>query len=167
MNALRLVVIGNSGSGKSTLAKRIADSLNIEKTDLDHVYWTEDGQVREHSISKSTLKELTSSQTWLVEGVFENLLEIALRRANALIWLDLSWTHCRKGLLDRGNHYGMNPNDDADLRAWEDAHRKRRKYQSEVYSGFMGRKWILRDRQSIAGFDVALLSVYEDNRDVK
>ena len=62
--------------------------------------------------------EFTDNSGWIVEGVFENLLEIALARATELVWLNLSWEACREGLLRRGPHYRMDPRDPRALQDW-------------------------------------------------
>ena len=58
----------------------------------------------------------------MIEGVFGELAQVALSRATVLVWLDLSWGECRRGLLQRGLHYGYDPADPVDLAALTEAH---------------------------------------------
>ncbi len=147
---LRLVVIGNSGSGKSTVANKIGASHKLPTLDLDEAFWRTDSDQRAQGEAVSIVAEFSLSHDWIVEGVYEFLLEIALARATQLLWLDLSWDECRKGLLQRGWHYGMDPGDPSSLQAWADAHQERLQKQAQLYEGFQGRKSRLKTRKEVS-----------------
>ena len=149
----RLVVIGNSGSGKSIFAKRIGAALNLLTHDLDVMFWL-DGQKRAEGEAKALVSEVAAGTGWVIEGVYGWLVEIALVRATALVWLDLSWDECREGLLQRGPHYGMNPSDPDALQAWAGAHWDRLAGHAQLYNGFGGHKVHLRTRREVAAFSV-------------
>jgi adenylate kinase family enzyme len=154
----RAVVIGNSGSGKSTVAERIGAALSLPTHDLDVLHWRPDGRERDEGEAKALVAEVAATTGWVIEGVWASLLDVALVRATVLVWLDLSWDECREWLLQRGPHYGMNPNDHDTLRAWANAHRDRLAGQAQLYNGFGGQKIRLATRHEVAAFSVNSLT---------
>jgi deoxyadenosine/deoxycytidine kinase len=154
----RLVIIGNSGSGKSTFAERIATALGIPAYDLDVAYRCLDGRERAEDEAQALVTEFSVSSGWVIEGVWDELVAVALVRATVLVWLDLSWDECLKGIRQRGPHYGMNPNDRDDLLAWANAHRDRVVEQAQRYNAFKCQKVRLRTRREVAAFSPARLA---------
>lgn len=156
----RLLIIGNSGSGKSTLAKRIGAELLLPVHDLDHTHWHTNGRKREETQSKVLVSCIAAASTWVIEGVYGWLAEIALERATALVWLDLPWAECRDGLLRRGLRRGMTKGDQDALLSWASAYWTRMTPSSFVghehlYVGFTGRKWRLQARSDLSAFALA------------
>ena len=151
-HATRVVVIGNSGSGKSAVATRIGTALKLPTHDLDALYWLSPGEARPSGEAKALAAEVAAGSGWVVEGVWTELLEVALARATVLVWLDLSWDECLQGLLQRGPHYGYDPTNRADATALADAHRERLPGQAQLYGDFSLRKTHLRTRQEVTAF---------------
>ncbi len=116
--AERLLIIGNSGSGKSTLSERIARRTSQPVLDLDLVHWHEDGQKRDEDVARDRVRANAVEPSWIIEGVYGWLAEIAVVRATALIWVDSPWSECRDGLLRRGLRRGMTRSDQDALLAW-------------------------------------------------
>ena len=135
----RLVVIGNSGSGKSTLAERVGAALKLPTYDLDLLHWEADGRKRDEAEAKALVAGVAAGETWVVEGVYGWLAEMALARATMLVWLDLSWAECREGLLHRGLRRGMAPSDHDALVAWASAY-----WTRETPSSFAGHDLLFR-----------------------
>ncbi len=106
----RIVIIGNSGSGKSYLAQKLSNQSNKKLIHFDHLFWEPGGftQKRPKDVVYSEIKNLSEEDDWIMEGVFGDLAEIALQRANSLIFIDKSWKDCEAGLLQRG----FNPSDE-------------------------------------------------------
>ena len=150
--ATRVVVIGNSGSGKSTVATRIGGALRLPAHDLDALYWLSYGKARPSGEANALAAQVTAGSGWVIEGVWPELLEIALGRATVLVWLDLPWDECLQGLIQRGPHYGYDPTNRADVAALADAHRERLPGQAQLYRAFSLRKIHLRSRQQVAAF---------------
>lgn len=153
--ASRWIVIGNSGSGKSTLAERVSAALHLPIHDLDLVHWHTDGRKRDEADAKGRVAEIAKGEGWIIEGVYGWLAEVALPRANTLIWLDLPWDDCRSGLLARGLRRGMTPGDQNALLAWAQDYWTRTTPSSfrgheRLYRMFAGNKARLRGRDEIA-----------------
>ena len=95
----RIHIIGISGSGKSYLADKISKKLNIEKIDLDDIYWENKfSKKRELSCAKKLLnKKLEQKDNWITEGIYTNWISYAIENSDKIIWiqidnnLKLSW----------------------------------------------------------------------------
>ena len=161
--AQRWVVTGNSGSGKSALAAAIGDALRLPTYDLDVVHWHLDGRKRAEAQAKVRVAEIAAGTTWVIEGVYGWLADIALVRATTLVWLDLPWAECRDGLLARGLRRGMTANDQDALLAWAEAYWTRTTPSSfagheRLFRTFEGSKAHLRARAEIVIFQKRGLS---------
>ena len=151
----RWLIIGNSGSGKSTLAEHVGTAFHLPVYDLDLVHWTVDRGKRQEIEAMHDVAEIAAGDDWVIEGVYGWLAEVALPRADTLIWLDLSWDECRAGLLARGPRRGMGPSDQNALLAWAEAYWTRTTPTSfagheRIYRGFEGDKARLHTRDAIA-----------------
>lgn len=146
----RSVIIGNSGSGKSWLGQRLAGHYELPCIDLDTHHWLE-GEKREAAEAGRLTAEAAAADAWVIEGVYGWLAELALPRATALLWLDLPWSECRVGLLQR------QPQDNADLLQWAEAYWTRQTSSSfaghaRLYESFAGCKQRLTSRAAAIEF---------------
>lgn len=153
----RLLVVGNSGSGKSTLSERITRLTSQPVFDLDLVHWQEDGRKRDEDASRDAVRTIIAAPSWIVEGVYGWLAEIAIPRATALIWTDLSWPECRNGLLRRGLRRGMTEANQHALLSWAEAYWLRSTPSSAIgharlFAAFAGEKVRLSTRQEVGEF---------------
>ena len=99
----RCAILGNAGSGKTTLAKKIQSQTQAPILDLDNVTWQR-GQIQKRREISESLEEVaafitSSSQAWIVEGCYGELIESTLRHEPLLIFLDpgeaICLDHCR------------------------------------------------------------------------
>ena len=153
----RWVVIGNSGVGKSHFAARIGALLQLPVCDLDLVHWRANGRKRDEAEAYSCIYATASGPRWVIEGVYGWLVEPALIRASALVWLDLHWDVCSDGLMQRGLRRGMTAADQEALRAWAQAYWTRTSSSSfsgheQLYLAYAGAKERLRTRAQVDAF---------------
>jgi adenylate kinase family enzyme len=92
--ARRIVINGASGSGKSRLAARLAARLGaahgLAHHDLDALHWLAGGRKRDEEEARALVADAAHGESWIIEGVYGWLSDIALTRATVLVWLDLS-----------------------------------------------------------------------------
>jgi hypothetical protein len=97
-----------------------------------------------------------SQPSWVIEGVFGWLIDVALPRATHLIWLDLPWTACRANLLARGRG-PVSDTEFESLLAWAEAYWTRTSSSShaahaEVFERFERDKIALTCRVQVTAF---------------
>jgi adenylate kinase family enzyme len=147
----RVVIIGNSGSGKSTLARELAESTATPAIDLDHVHWQDKvGLKRDEDQAKAMAAAIADKPSWIIEGVYGWLAEVALPCAVSLIWLDMPWSVCSESLARRGPWRGATANEHAAFLAWAEAY-----WQRKTSSSFSGHLALF---ESFEGFKLRLTS---------
>jgi adenylate kinase family enzyme len=101
----RIVIIGNSGSGKSHLAKSLSKINSIPIIHLDQLFWMSGGfnEKRPKDEVENEIEQKRKGNSWIAEGVFGELAELFLARAETLIYLDLDWAACHSSLRARGS----------------------------------------------------------------
>jgi adenylate kinase family enzyme len=86
----RTVIIGNSGSGKSHLAKSLSTIYSTPIIHLDQLFWMPGGfnEKNPKDEIKNEIERKQKETSWIVEGVFGELAEMFLSRAQSLVF----WT---------------------------------------------------------------------------
>jgi adenylate kinase family enzyme len=88
---MRLAILGNSGSGKSSLARAVASATGAPVLDLDSVAW-EPGSaavLRPPGEAASAVRNsCRSTDEWIVEGCYANLIAVALEFNPKLVFLN-------------------------------------------------------------------------------
>jgi hypothetical protein len=159
----RTLIIGNSGAGKTTLGRQIAAVTGGRHIALDDIYW--EGAAGLKKRVEPAAKQLTSAAAaepcWVIEGVFGWLVDVAVPRATALLWLDLPWAACKAGLEARGPSYSPSPAEYDALVQWASEYRTRQTASSEaghraIFDAFSGTKVALRSRAEVAAWITGL-----------
>jgi len=93
----KILIFGNSGSGKSTLAKELADKEGFAHLDLDTLAWLPVNPPERAPLEESERKItgfIEANDSWVIEGCYADLIEIAGQKANEVIFLNLSIDQC-------------------------------------------------------------------------
>lgn len=152
----RVVIVGASGSGKSTLARALGARMAVEVVDLDRIHWLgKVGVKRDEGDARQMVSALAANPSWIIEGVFGWLADVALPRATSLVWLDLPWSVCCEGLASRGPWPGASAAEHADFLAWAEGYWRRETPSSfkghlALFDAFAGPKWRLGSRAATA-----------------
>jgi adenylate kinase family enzyme len=104
----RIVVWGVTGSGKTTFAKRLGILLGLPVMELDAIRhrngWNATDWPEFREILTNKLDE--SKEGWIVEGSYHQIMDVYLSRAEALVWINLtfrvSFWRLLKRTLSRG-----------------------------------------------------------------
>ncbi|WP_017811912.1 DNA topology modulation protein [Paenibacillus shenyangensis] len=84
----KIAIIGSGGSGKSTLSKKLANKLNLPVYHLDALHWRP-GWVPTPVAEWDQLQlELTAQNEWIIDGNYGRTMDIRLREADTIIYLD-------------------------------------------------------------------------------
>lgn len=93
----KILIFGNSGSGKSTLAKKLCRTDDLSHLDLDSLAWTPTipPERKPLSESESNISDFIGSHTsWVIEGCYSDLLELALSHASEMVFMNLPVAAC-------------------------------------------------------------------------
>lgn len=99
----RIIILGNSGSGKTWLANKLYGRTGFPVTHLDNLFWEPGGFDRKRSPEsvEALIQKSLTSDSWIVEGVFGELVQPFIPDATTLIWLDIPWEICQERLKNR------------------------------------------------------------------
>ena len=92
----RVVIIGPGASGKSTLARRLGEITGLRVIELDKLFW-QPGLVETPRGQWVELQQkLVGENQWIMDGDLGpyDAIEVRLRRADTIIFLDFSIVRC-------------------------------------------------------------------------
>jgi adenylate kinase family enzyme len=102
----RVVIVGSGGAGKSTLALRLGAATGLPVVHLDREFWRP-GWVRTPREEWFVrVEELLAAEAWIMDGNFDNTMELRFAAADTIVVLDLPTRVCmlralRRSLLGR------------------------------------------------------------------
>lgn len=149
-----ILVFGNSGCGKSTLAKQLCESDKLAHLDLDTLAW----QATEPPLRKPLTESgeqiaqfIQANDSWVIEGCYTDLLELAASAASEIIFLNMAVEICIENAKNRPwepHKYESKAAQDANLRMLIDwisqySHRTdtfSAQSHQQFYAGFKGTK---------------------------
>lgn len=100
----KVLIFGNSGSGKSALAKRLCAADGLSHLDLDTLAWqpTVPPERKPLTESESEISSfIDSNKSWVIEGCYSDLLEIAIPFSNEIIFMNLPIESCIENARNR------------------------------------------------------------------
>jgi hypothetical protein len=155
----RTIITGNSGSGKTTLAVLAAAKSGRPHIDLDTIYWQDQIGLKKRvqPAAMQMVADVAATDAWFIEGVYGWLLEAAVPRATAMIWLNLPWAECKAGLEARGPTYSPSTTEYEALLVWAADYGRRQTSSSatghrRLFEAFTGHKIALASRAAVAAF---------------
>lgn len=87
----KIHIIGSVGSGKTTLARTLSSKMNLPHHELDNVVWKRfvTGDVRRSELERDEyLLKIIQSDTWIIEGVHYEWVQLTFKEADVIIFLD-------------------------------------------------------------------------------
>lgn len=97
----KILVIGSPGSGKSYFSKQLSKITSIPVFHLDLLYWNENWVPTPAPKFDLKLKEIMEQSEWIIDGNFQRTLEMRLKEANLVYFLDLPVEVCVKAEKER------------------------------------------------------------------
>lgn len=104
-NSRKIAVIGCCGSGKSTLAAKLGALLEIPAVHLDAFYWHPGWVETPKAEWKKTVQTLVRGHTWIIDGNYSRTLDLRLREADTVIFLDFPRILCLWRVFKRWLQY--------------------------------------------------------------
>ncbi len=90
----KIAIVGSPGSGKSFLSKRLSSLLELPLIHLDMEYWHEGWVETPREEWNKKLKDFTSMDKWIIDGNYNSSLELRMKEADAVIFLDIPRVKC-------------------------------------------------------------------------
>jgi adenylate kinase family enzyme len=160
----RVAVIGCSGSGKTTLANKLGCALGVQVVHIDSHYWRiVDGRRVESTPEewRARHSELIAEPRWVLDGMKLGVLPDRLRRADAVIYLDLPLRSLIAGIARRRIQYrrqgdperGIYTTVNWPMLKWVLTFRhKHRAAVLQLVNDFPGRRIVLKNRREVQKF---------------
>ncbi len=97
----KIAVIGCGGAGKSTFSRILSEILNIPVYHLDKLNW-KPGWVPTPKVEWNYLmKNLVSKEEWIIDGNYGSTLDIRLKNADTIIFLNMPMYLCIYRIVKR------------------------------------------------------------------
>ncbi|WP_409294774.1 DNA topology modulation protein [Peribacillus sp. SCS-26] len=101
----KIMIIGCGGAGKSTFARKLGDALGISVHHLDSLFWKKGWVPTEREEWKAALSDVMSENSWIMDGNYGSTMDIRLKEADTIIFLDYSTLTCLYGAVSRRIKY--------------------------------------------------------------
>ena len=97
----KIIVIGSPGAGKSCFSRELSLLPNIELFHMDNLYWHEDKTRISHEELVSKLNDIMVNDTWIIDGNYISTLELRIKEADTIFYLDYPTEVCIEGIKSR------------------------------------------------------------------
>ena len=98
----RVVVTGMAGSGKSTFSRSLAVKTGLPVVHLDLHFWKPGWVAPSEGEWREKQRGLLGGDAWIVDGNYHETLDLRLRRADTVVFLDIPWSVCAGRAFRRG-----------------------------------------------------------------
>ena len=101
----RVAVVGSPGAGKSILSREMAGILGLKLFHLDVIYHQPGWAPLPEGRFRAIQEELVRWEGWIIDGNYGATLDIRLRAADTVVFLDPPRHVCLRGAFGRWVHY--------------------------------------------------------------
>jgi adenylate kinase family enzyme len=84
----KVILIGSPGSGKSTFSKKLAKLTGLPLYHLDALFWRPNWVETPKEEWDVKLSNLVLEPSWILDGNYGRTLEIRIKAADTIIWLN-------------------------------------------------------------------------------
>lgn len=100
-DACRILILGSPGSGKTVFSKALAAATGLPLHHLDDLHWGSQWTRPEAERWLALQCIVAAGPAWIIDGTYLDTLEVRMRRATAVILLDLPTWRCLLGIVRR------------------------------------------------------------------
>lgn len=98
----RIVVTGMAGAGKSTFARQLSAKTGIPVIHLDIHFWKPGWVQPSDKEWRDVQSKLLAGEEWIADGNYHETLDLRLKRADTVVFLDTQWWLCAARAFVRG-----------------------------------------------------------------
>lgn len=97
----RILIIGCCGAGKSTFSQKLAEKTKLPLVHLDKEFFLPNWVVPDDVEWKAKIENLLSGEKWIMDGNYLGTLDMRLKRADTVFFLNYSRLLCFFRVLKR------------------------------------------------------------------
>ncbi len=97
----RILVLGSGGAGKSTFAKQLSRKTGLPLIHLDLHFWNSGWVETSRDKWLPMVIELAERPEWIMDGNYSGTIDIRMKYADTVIFLDYGRLTCSLGVLKR------------------------------------------------------------------
>lgn len=101
----RIAIIGSGGSGKSTFARHLGEKLQLNVYHLDAILWKSDWTAVSREQQEAIQLQMVSKENWIIDGNYNGTLDLRLKAADCIIFMDMPRKLCVYRILKRNFLY--------------------------------------------------------------
>jgi adenylate kinase family enzyme len=95
------MIIGSGGAGKSTLSRQLGEITAIEVFHLDKLFWKPGWESISRDELVKKIEDILKQSSWIIDGNYRSTMDIRLKEADTIIYLDFSFWLCLWGIIKR------------------------------------------------------------------
>lgn len=108
----KIAVIGCGGAGKSTFSCKLSEVLHIPVYHLDKLNWKPGWVPTPKEEFDATMKTLVSQKEWIIDGNYGRTLDLRLKSADTIVFLNMPRYQCVYRIVKRRWMYHGKPRPD-------------------------------------------------------
>jgi len=97
----KILVLGSGGAGKTTLTKLLSEKTGLPVIHLDSHYWKPGWMETPKEDWLPRVIELSQRPEWIMDGNYSGTIDIRMKYADTVIFLDFGRFICTLGVLKR------------------------------------------------------------------
>ncbi|RXZ77469.1 DNA topology modulation protein [Paenibacillaceae bacterium] len=97
----RILVIGSGGSGKSTLSQKLSNILDLPVIHLDTYFWNPNWVSKPNEEWDKIVEQFTNEDHWIIDGNYSRTMDIRIKKADLIIFLDMPRLLCIYRIIKR------------------------------------------------------------------
>ncbi|MDT9718609.1 DNA topology modulation protein [Paenibacillus sp. ClWae2A] len=97
----RILVIGSGGSGKSTLSQKLSNILDLPVIHLDTYFWNPKWVPKPNEEWDKIVEQFTNGDHWIIDGNYSRTMDIRIKKADLIIFLDMPRLLCSYRIIKR------------------------------------------------------------------
>lgn len=101
----KIMIIGSGGAGKSTLSKELGGRLNIKVYHLDALLWEPNWNQVPRDLQRTIQQKIVQEEEWIIDGNYGGTMDIRLRAADTIIFMDIHRIICVYRAIKRAFQY--------------------------------------------------------------
>ncbi len=97
----KILVIGSPGAGKSVFSRTLAEKIGLPLTHLDLIWHKSDRTHITREEFDAFLERIFKENEWIIDGNYSRTVEVRLKNADTVFFLDYPTEVCLEGLTAR------------------------------------------------------------------